>query len=186
MEVLIHFIFELVKVSMLGSIYALLILLIFLVLGLILPNIWISNLLQSKKNIWFISWGTISLGLFIFMFTYWGDHGLGDSARIPIGKSKAVNYGGGAYIIAGHGNQISFEKFTFDSNRLYADTCFEMNGQPHDFIVYDLNTSKVDFYDKSEYNKIAKENKYPSSDKFEDFWTIYHRHWSGWRLLLLP
>ena len=83
--VLFHFIFELVKISILGCIYATLTLVTFKIIGRFKPESWFDIVSRKKLRLWFLSGLIASFGLFGFMFTYWGDHGLGDWARIPIG-----------------------------------------------------------------------------------------------------
>ena len=36
-------------------------------------------------------WVCIAVGLFAFSFSYWGNHGLGDSSRIPIGNWQTIS-----------------------------------------------------------------------------------------------
>ena len=54
------------------------------------PIEYLENVKKEKKKYWFVFGLSISIGLFIYSFTYWGNHGLGDSARIPIGNFKEV------------------------------------------------------------------------------------------------
>jgi hypothetical protein len=61
----------------------------FEIIGHYKQNSWF-NRISKKLNFWYLS-GRISLGLFIFTFTYYGDHGLGDNAKIPIGHGIVIN-----------------------------------------------------------------------------------------------
>jgi hypothetical protein len=90
MEVLFHGIFELIKISILGCIYATLTLVTFIIIGHYKPDSWFDKVSKKKLRLWFLSGLFISVGLFLFMFTYFGDHGLGDSARVPVGHFKVV------------------------------------------------------------------------------------------------
>ena len=90
MEVLIHLVIELAKISILGCIYATLILIIIKIIANNKPNSWFGRLSRKKLRLWCLSGLFISGGLFFFMFTNFGDHGLGDSARIPVGHWRAI------------------------------------------------------------------------------------------------
>jgi len=82
---LFQFIFVLIKISILGCIYATLALVTFKIIGQYKPDSWFYKVSRKKLRLWFLSGLIISVGLFGFMFTYWGDRGLGDWARIPLG-----------------------------------------------------------------------------------------------------
>lgn len=59
MEVLVHFIFELVKISILTCIYGSFILLIFTLIGRKCPKSWFSRVAKKKLRLWFLSSITI-------------------------------------------------------------------------------------------------------------------------------
>jgi hypothetical protein len=91
MEALGHFIFELFKVAMLSCIYT-----GFIFLGRLM-------FLQIKKRKTEFRWSKfkqvpiiIYVLLFVFSFTYYGDHGLGDSYSIPLGALG--NHGSGRFV----------------------------------------------------------------------------------------
>lgn len=189
MEVLFHFIFELVKISILGCIYATLILLTFKIIAYYKPDSWFDKVSRKKLRLWYLSGLIISVGLFIFMFTYFGDHGLGDSARVPIGHFKVVRQinSSDTYLQNSHGDQLGIKNFTFDNNNLYAETKREFNGENGDYVVWNLRTERWSYYKtKEDYFKVAKEHNYPLPDSFEEFWKFYKRHWGGWRFWVLP
>ena len=189
MEVMFHFIFELIKISILGCIYATLTLVTFKIIGHYKPDSWFDKVSKKKLRLWFLSGLVISVGLFLFMFTYFGDHGLGDSARVPIGHFKVVRQinGSDTYLQNSKGDQLGITNFDYDSDRLYAETQREFNGEKGDFVVWDLRDDNWIFYrTKDDYLKEAKKNNYPTPETFEDFFTFYKRHWHGWRFWLLP
>jgi hypothetical protein len=189
MEVLFHFIFELVKISILSSIYALILLLVCRIISRNKPAGWFCRATKNKLKFWFLTGFIISLGLFIYMFTYFGDHGLGDSAKVPIGHFKVVRQINGAdsYIQNSKGDQLGIDFFTFDNNRLYAETPSELNGEKGDYVVWNLqNDSWVFYKTKTDYLLAVEQNNYPHPDQFEDFLYFYRRHWDGWRFWLLP
>ena len=186
MEVLFHFIFELIKISILGSIYATLTLLTFKIVSRYKPDSWFGRVTKQKLKFWWLSGFIISAGLFFYMFTYFGDHGLGDSASVPVGHFKVVRYGAGSYIQNSKGNQLGIDKFMFDNNNLYAETG-AFNRKEGDYVVWNLKNDSWTFYKtETDYLIYAKQNNYPTPDNFEEFWTFYKRHWHGWRFWLLP
>jgi hypothetical protein len=186
MEVLFHFIFELIKISILGCIYATLTLLTFKIIGHYKPDSWFDRVSKKKLRLWFLSGLVISVGLFFFMFTYFGDHGLGDSAKVPVGHFKVVNQinGTDAYLENSKGDQLGIKKFTFDNENLYAETQGEFNG---DYVIWNLRTDSWTYYKtKDDYLSVAKQKNYPTPESFKDFFEHYKQHWNGWRFFLLP
>ena len=189
MEVLFHFVFELVKISILGVVYATLIFITILIIGKFKPESWFARVSKKKFRLWFLSGLFISIGLFVFMFSYWGDHGLGDSARVPVGHFlvvKEIN-GNDAYIEKEKYNQLGIKNFAFDNDNLYAETQRDFNGEKGDYVLWDLRSNEWTFYKtKEDYLIVAEKNNYPKPTEFEEFFEHYKRHWNGWRFWLLP
>jgi hypothetical protein len=189
MEVLFHGIFELIKISILSSIYAAVTLLVFKIVGHLKAGSWFEKVSKKKLRLWFLSGFFISVALVIFMVTYWGDHGLGDSAKVPIGHFKTVKQINGvdAFIENRNGEQLEIKDFTFDDKNLYGQIQKEFNGDKGDYVVWNLRTDEWKFYkSEEEYLKAASHNNYPRPEKFEDFGNFYSRHWNGIRFWLLP
>jgi hypothetical protein len=189
MEVVFHFIFELVKIAILSSIYAILILLIFRIISYCKPDSWFDRSTKNKPKFWFLSGFIISLGLFFYMFTYFGDHGLGDSASVPIGHFKVVRQANGvdSYIQTSQGDPLGILNFTFDNNRLYAETQRENSEKKGDYVVWNLQNDSWAFYKtKTDYLIAVEQNNYPPPEQFKEFWYYYKLHWHGWRFWLLP
>ena len=90
MEFIIDFIGTFIKIAILSSIYALLTLLTFKLIGRFRPNSWLDKVSEKKLRLWILSGLFFSLGLLFFLFSYYGDHGLGDSARVPVGHGRAI------------------------------------------------------------------------------------------------
>ncbi|MBK9247662.1 MAG: hypothetical protein IPM69_06000 [Ignavibacteria bacterium] len=123
------------------------------------------------------------------MFTYFGDHGLGDSARVPVGHFKVVRQinGSDTYLQNSKGEQLGIKNFTFDNDNLFAETQKEFNGEKGDYIVWDLRTDSWTYYKtETDYLVAAKQNNYPVPDNFKEFGEFYKRHWQGWRFWTLP
>jgi len=189
MEVLGHLIFEIVKISILSSIYSALIL--FILIAVTFYTIGsLSKWLYKYKIPLLCCFGfIIFIRLFIYMFSYNGDHGLGDSATIPIGNYQVVHQidGVSAYIQNKTGDQISIKNFTFDKYNLYGEVKKELNDTVGDFVVWNLKTDKWKYYNRDiEYLNAAKSNGYPQLNKFNDFDYYYGNYWNGWRFWLLP
>lgn len=146
---------------------------------------------KGKKKHWFAFVLLISIGLLIYSFTYWGNHGLGDSARIPIGNFKEVgeingtdsyiepeNYPYGAMMIH------SFKK---SDNFLTGKTVVSPVDRPKPFFSWDLSKDQIVFFDsESEYNLFAKENGLAKSSEFKTFRENYREYWGGIKFWILP
>jgi hypothetical protein len=122
MFVLFHLLFELIKISILICVYATLTVILFKVIGQRKPGTWYQRTSKKGFKLWLISGLIISIGLFMFMFTYWGDHGLGDYSRVPIPHFKALQQIDGSitYIENSNKEQVTIDSFIFDNRNLYA------------------------------------------------------------------
>jgi hypothetical protein len=118
--------------------------------------------------------------LFIFMFTYWGNHGLGDDSYIPIGHCKVVNQSDEFnYLENDSGKQLNIKDFAFDKDYLYAE--LQNNPQYH-YVLWDLKSDQWRFYK----TQISLEKATGKSITFKDFRVYYKDYWNGWRFWLLP
>ena len=122
MEFLFGFIFEFIKIGFLASFYAFIILLVFRRTGKTKLSSWLNKRLKNRIIFWFINGTFISIFLFIQMFTYWGEHGIGDASRIPIGNGKEIEQIDGYWTyIRPRGNNI--EVFTIYSYAINGGYC---------------------------------------------------------------
>ena len=190
---LIHLFYTLIKIAILASIYALIISLIYKLFNYIIPRFKPDNSDDfNPPGIWKPTAIIISTGLFIFSFTYWGNHGLGDEYRIPIRFKSSVNNGDGVstYFVPKNqelGWQIHFIKFKVLNNYLCASLEDNLAENPYKYMIYNFKTDSINkFVNKTDYDKYAFKNGLPQSDEFIDFMTHYGKYWHGWRLLLLP
>ncbi|MDB5121406.1 MAG: hypothetical protein JWN56_2624 [Sphingobacteriales bacterium] len=188
MESLFHFIFELVKIAALACFYSSIVLLFFIALGYLKSNCWFDRMVKDKYRFWSRGSLYISIALFVFMWTYWGDHGLGDNSVVPVGHFKTVEYGGGAHITPKLEGQVSFQTFAIDDKRLYASSVQKSTGgDKYDFLVWNLSTDEVKYYPTEvEYMAQADLQNFPKFDSFHEFDYHYSKHWNGWRLWFLP
>lgn len=189
MEVLFHFGFELVKIAILASIYSILVL-------LIIPSIekqkaasGVGFVPKNKARLFFKTWSIISLLLFCYMFSYWGDHGLGDSSRIPIGYSRTVEQTDGerTYFKANglESESLRIEEFAITKNFLFAKAVTKDISSK--YIAWDLKTNNTAFLiNDSALNSFLQKKGISTLPAFQNFWEHYQRHWNGWRFWLLP
>lgn len=193
MEALFHFIFELIKISILGCIYATLTLLTFKLIGRYKPDSWFARVSKKKLRLWFLSGLILSVGLFFYMFTYYGDHGLGDGPKIPIGHGIVVDntnwneYGYIKGIKTSDKIDIEMTKFIVVDNKLIGNLDSWFYDFQNSYFIYDLKTKEMnEFKTKAEFDTFTKENKLPTSDGLLTFEDNYRKHWGGWRFWLLP
>jgi len=192
MEVLIHLIFELIKISILGSLYATLLIYTLKLISKHKPNSWIDKILIMKRRIWFIIGFIVSISLFIFLFSYWGNHELGDSARIPIGYEKEIlntnwtkyaNFNG---VKSQEGNAIYTTKFKIDDNKLCGNYESDFYDYKNSYFVYNLKLKTLtEFNNEIEYNNYADKNELPQANELLSFEDNYGKYWYGWRFWLL-
>ena len=183
MEALIHLVLELIKTAILGSLYATLALWIFRAVGRRKPGGWCDRVSKRKFGFWLLGGFVISIGLLAYLFTC-GDHGLGESARVPVGHSKAaLQLDGRIGWIETSEGQVNIGDFAVEKGKLFAET----GNKRGDYVVWNLRTDELTFYEtEHDYLAAAAENNYPTPERFEWFAAHYRRHWGGWRFWLLP
>ena len=191
MEALFHLIFEIIKISILASIYATLTLLLFKLIGKYRPDSWFDRVARKKFKFWFISGFIITVGLFGFMTTHFGDHGLGDGARIPIGHFREIQEINGtqAYIqdIENGIYALDIDNFHITDDYVYGLAGSHNENYEGKFFLYDLDNNEVKtFKALTEYQNELKQNGLDQNAELKDFNYYYRKHWSGWRFWLLP
>ena len=193
MEVMVHFIFEIIKICILSCFYATITLLTFLWLGKMKPNSWFKRVAEKKKKFWFLSGLFISIGLFIFMFTYWGFHGLGDGPRVPIGHGLIVDntdwteYGYVNEIQTNDSISVEMTKFKVTNDKLLGNLDSRFYTYKNSYFIYDMNTKYLqEFQTKKDYEDFALKNDLPLENEFMTFEQNYQKRWGGWWFWLLP
>jgi len=193
MEVLFHFIFQLFKIGILALVYAFFLVGILLILGKIRPTYFLNKVKTEKKKYWFRLGFLISIGLFIFSCTYWGNHGLGDSAKIPIGHWETIgniNWTEYGYLKGqktSDGFDIETTRFKVTNDKLSGNLDSWFYNFENSFFVLDLKTDEIiEFKTEPEFNKYAENNKLPKSNELLSFKQNYNNHWGGFRFFLLP
>jgi len=193
MEALFHLVFVLIKIAILAGIYTMMLLFIFRQVNKSNTESWFQKITSNKRKFRLTSGAIISIILFIWMFTYWGNHGFGDFARIPIGNGyvvKNINWTEYGYIDqlkTSDGKEIEMTEFIVKNRKLIGnlDSWFEIFNNK--YFAFDLKTEKlIEFDSKSELDEFAKRNNLPTSEELKSFKENYQEHWNGWRFWLLP
>lgn len=192
MEVLFHLLFELIKISILGCLYATILLYLLQLISKFRSNTWIDKILNRKKRAWFVIGFLVSISLFIFLFSYWGNHELGDSARIPIGYKKEIlntnwtKYANFEGIKSHDGNDIYTTKFKIDGNKLCGNYDSDFYDYKNSYFIYNLESNLLtEFKSEIKYNNYAVKNGIPQTNEFLTFEDNYGNYWNGWRFWLL-
>lgn len=193
MEVLFHFIFQIVKIAILASIYSLILIGILSLIRKFKATEFLNRVNKEKKKYWFSFGFLISIGLFIFSFTYWGNHGLGDGSMIPIGYWETIentNWTEYGYLKGqktSDGIDIETTKFKVTDDKLSGNLNSWFYDFENSFFVLDLRTDELtEFSTESEFNEYAVNNGLPKSTELLSFEQNYKNHWSGIRFWLLP
>ena len=182
MEVLYHFVFVLIKVALLSCLYGALFLIIIRIIN------------KGRNHSSLKTWGILSVSsfvlLFVFMNTYWGDHGLGDSTRIPVGYGQEIKQINGVTTYIQPGNytydMLDIESFTQVDNLICGKTLISAVDRPEPYFAWNLSKNNVQFFkNKKVYNEFVKNHSYPIETEFKSFHHHYNRFWGGWRFWLL-
>lgn len=191
MEALLGLLALLFKIAIQASLYATVVVLVGIVLGKLFPKSPVAGQLKYKRWIWLTTGCSISVIFLVYSFTFWGDRGLGDSARIPLSYFREIdntnwmttsidpeNYAYGS---------VNIGSFTISNDHVVGTTEVSPVDRPLPYFRWDLKTNKVKFF-KSEDDYIAYATTYnlPSTDSFQSFSKNYGDHWYGWRIWLLP
>lgn len=193
MEVMFHFAFELVKITLLSLVYGTL---LFALTQLLRKRPRHDSLdpTANAKSISWLSWFAMAwVGLFVFMFTYWGDHGLGDTAFLPIGHGKviesinAMEHARLLDVPSSKGHEVETTLFKLRNGVVCGNLDSWFYEDTDAFFVYDPATEVLkEFPDSSSYEAYARQRALPPISELGDFMSNYHGRWGGWRFWLLP
>ena len=193
MEVIIGFIGSLIVIGILSSIYSLLTLVFFRLIGKLYPNSWFDRVSIKKIRLWFISGLVFGVGLFCYLFTYWGFHGFGDGPRIPIGHGVIVdntNWDEYGYIHVAETSdsmKIEMTKFKVVNDKLIGNLESGFYDYKNSFFIYDLDDKVLtEFKTTKDYEDFAIKDNLPLTHEFRTFRENYMDYWGGWRAWLLP
>ncbi|RZK54943.1 MAG: hypothetical protein EOO87_09090 [Pedobacter sp.] len=190
MEVMIGFVAELIKISILSCIYAFVAMLIFKIIGSYKHGSWFDRVSRKKLKLWLLSGFFISLGLFIFMFTHYGDHGLGDSARVPIGHWREIQQTNGTLTYIQEDGKVSvlaIDKFVIADDYLYGFISDMNENYNAKYFIYDLVNNNIKTYEEINgyLNFLTTKNLHERTE-YKDFNYYYRQYWTGWRFWILP
>ncbi|UOQ53704.1 hypothetical protein [Hymenobacter cellulosivorans] len=188
MEALFHLVFTCLKIAILASVYATLLLKLVRWYGPRAPTHPIVQASRPGRRFWWGSGFLMSVALFGYSLTYWGNHGLGDYARIPLGHGAAMEELNGvqAYFepirqLPGHADNGEVLAYQVHDDMLCATL-----GPDTTYVVYHLGSQYSHlFADRAEYETYARAHELPRPIEFEDFKQHYRRYWGGWRFWLL-
>jgi len=193
MGAMFHFIFLLIKIAILSSVYALILLIVFSQIKKSKPESWFQKVTADKKGFWLSSWAIIYIMLFFYMFTYWGNHGFGDSAKIPIGNGylvKNINWTEYAFVEnvkTADGKILGMTKFLVLNDKLLGNLNDNFSFYENRFFLLDMNTGELqEFKTKQAFETHNKKNGLPNAIHLKSFNGNYHDYWGGWRFVLLP
>lgn len=185
---LIHFIFELFKISVQGAIYSSII--FFGITYFVKPKAGLlSNFFKKEQGLtWISSWIVISFGLFCFMFSYYGDHGLGDSARIPIGHHREIQQTDLlSHIEQKNKGVVYINEFAITNDYVYGKSDKYNIDLNQNYFVYDLKSDVIQTFDQQEaFNNYLTSKGLDQGATYETFGFYYSKYWNGWRFWLLP
>jgi len=182
MEVLIHLIFKLIKIAIFASIYSLILLLVFRQINQSNPKSWFQRTTINKTKFLFITGLIISILSFGWMFTYWGNPGFGDSARIPIGYGKEIEKNGILSYISPNGYEMRM--YLIRSYAVNRNFCTGEDKDGH-YFIWNLETNEITKLNSPEKYLIkAAELNLPPIEDFQSFWQGAYTYWGGWRFWL--
>ncbi len=191
MEALFHFVFQLFKICILSYFYTYLF--FFLLRKVSNKSNIIKSILHKIIEIKPLIFICIFFFLFSWMFSYWGNHGLGDLARIPIGNNMTIdNINGNKYgkisgLITLNGKEVETTKFRITSGKIVGNLDSWFYNYKNAYFICDINTKEViEFPTKKTFNEFAKLERLPNSNSLRSFQMNYRLYWSTWRFFLLP
>ena len=193
MEVIIGFIGSLIKIAILSSIYALLTICTFKLIGKYRPNSWFDRASTKKLHLWFLSGLVFSVGLLCYLFTYWGFHGFGDGPRIPIGHGVIVDntnwdeYGYIRVVETSDSKKVEMTKFKVVNDKLIGNLKSGFYDYNNSIFFYYLEDKELTEYKTiADYEDFAIKNNLPLTNELKTFRENYWEYWGGWRAWFLP
>jgi hypothetical protein len=181
MEVLFHLAFQLLKVSLQSSIYALLLLGLFWILGRRADNF---DFWQNSARLIFV------LLMLYGSFSHYGNHGLGDSGRLPLAHGRTIRFSNKTYIDLDSrkiDSKIYIDKFALSEKYVFGYLDKVQTNYAKIYFVFDLQKNKVSQFEReADYRAFLAQANINPDTKLADFFEHYHNYWSVWRFWLLP
>jgi hypothetical protein len=191
--------FRIIKIILLSTVYASIIIFILYLIFKKAKNTWLSNRMNHKFKNWLLIHLIISTCLFGYSFSYWQDTGLGEAPSLPIGYEQRIYSPDFAWTdfypdlnkTELNKDELQIENFIIKDNKLCAEVSHvQTNSASYDFIVCDLPTkTNKTFLTEQEYTQYAKRNGLPLISEFYDFKTHLQQYCDRqpkWKKWLLP
>lgn len=188
---LIGLVFLILKIAVQASIYSTIILFAFFIVAKTTHLSFPKKLMKHKFISWFITGFIISILFIVYAFSYWGNRGLGDYARIPIGNDYEVgNIDGASTYFEGAdnpGRQAFLNRFAIYEDKLCAEFYgFNADDCKDCVIILDIYSGQTkEFHSTKEYEAYASVLHLPLKKDFKDFFANYWDYWGG-RVFFLP
>ena len=196
MEALIHLFIEVIKVTILTIVYTFVLMKLLEVISKKNPELRIYHYLKNKtihramRNIMGM---VIFIGLTIWMFSFWGNHGFGDSARIPVGNKveiKNINWTKYGFIGIDQKNSpvdIETTKFKISGKKIVGNLDSGFHVYENKYFIFDTeDRSLLEFKTVEAFDAHTQNNNLPHSNELLTFRSNYENYWHGWRFFLLP
>lgn len=175
MEVIIGFIFEMFKIVIQSTLYGFIL--------LVLLNIIFKRKIKLKT--WLLTSAIILVTLFIYRNTHWGDHGLGDSRRIPLQYKKEISQmnGNWSYISINKNKTIPITEFAIKDEYVVGLTGIDGIESYPPYFVWNYNTDTLSYY-----NSLAELDSLTTLGRLKliPFHKHYNEYCGGWKFWLLP
>ncbi len=125
--------------------------------------------------------------LVTYRFSYWGDKGLGEIVRVPIGYGQAIENMDGRYTYffpkpedtdpEHDGFKIAI--YYVEGKKLYAEADARFSEIPTpEYIEYDIERRTMrTLGSRVDYDALAQKGKVPGREKFYDIVGHYNRYW---------
>lgn len=191
--------FIIIRIILLSTVYASIILLIVYIISRKTQNQWLRNRMNHKFRNWLLLHFLISVCLFLYSFSYWQYTGLGENPSIPIGYGQRIYSPDFAWTdfypdlnkTELNKDELQIENFIVKDNILCAKVSHQQSNSPkYDFIICDLpNRTNQTFLTEAEYTAYAKTKGLPMKGEFYDFRTHFQEYFDKqpkWKKWLLP
>ena len=188
-----------VKIIILSTIYATLVLLTVFVLSKVTNIQWTKKRMAKKVRFWLLTHFIISVLLFALSFSYWQDTGIGDNSKIPAGYGQTIQSEDFAWTYfypdpdktEANRDELIIGKYKIADPFLCAEVSHENTNSPsYSYIVYDLKNKSIQtFSNEQEYVDYALIHSLPMTKDFSDFRQHYHEYLNKrpkWKTWLLP
>ena len=184
-------IFLLLKIIFYSAVYSILLLLILSFISSRAKISWLKRVTRDRKVFFTITFLIIGFAIFKHSFSYWGDPGHGDNARIPFGNNYEVfNIDGSVTFLnlEEDNRQLILDKFIVKDGVLYAEFKGDNSSQCESCIlIFKSHNGELQILNSREsYQEIAIKDKLPNLGDFKSFMINYRSYWNANDTWFLP